>query len=310
MKRIRMPSLLLALLAVTGSPGMAQRRAYAPYAGRWDLTITARGETYPSWMEVSDRGGEVTVIVVGRAGTLHGSDNIGLEAVPVTTSPGLNTSAVQLGDQTVASQLAFTTLESFGKSEKIPVRWSIESAGNKITGTQARGDGVEGKISGERAPALKRKNPQKWTDPEPLFSGSEMTSSRKFDDFKLHVEFNCPQGGAGGILLRGRYELVVAYPAVVSAERTSGIGALYGFLAPEAAVAATPGAWESFDVTLVGRTVTVLRNNVVIIDNKQIPGITGGALDSHEAEPGPIYLQSAGADGMQYRNVTISVPAR
>src|SRR5258708_30100315 len=100
------------------APAPAQRRAYAPYAGRWDLTVTAGGQTYPSWIEVSDRDGVVTVVVVGREGGLHGSDNVRLEAVPVSTTPGLNGSAVQMGDQTVASQLAFTTLEAFDAADK------------------------------------------------------------------------------------------------------------------------------------------------------------------------------------------------
>lgn len=277
-----------ALIALASAPSLAQRRAYAPYAGRWDLTITAGGETYPSWIEVSDKDGVVTVLVVGRVGGLHGSDNVRIEAVPVTTTPGLNGSAVQLGDQTVASQLAFTTLEAFDASDKkIPVRWTIESAGSKITGTQKRGDGVEGTIAGEHAPALKRKAPAKWSAPEPL------SSSGKYDDFKLHVEFNCPKGASGGILLRGRYELRLEYPEAADTAPTHRMGALYGFLAPDIAAPAAPGTWETLDVTLVGRMLTVERDGVVTIDNKQIPGITGGALDAHEAQPGPIVLRAA-----------------
>ncbi len=264
----------------------------------------AGGQNYPSWIEVSDRDGVVTVVVVGREGSLHGSDNVRLEAVPVTTTPGLNGSAVQLGDQTVASRLAFTTLESFDASDKkIPVRWTIESAGNKITGTQKRGDGVEGTITGERAPLLKRKAPAKWSAPEPL-------SPAKFDDFKLHVEFNCPKGASGGIFLRGRYELHLEYPEVADDVGTHQMGALYGFLAPDVPSPAAPGTWETFDVTLVGRTLTVERNGVLTIDNKQIPGITGGALDAHEGQPGPIFLVTGKAGGVQFRNVTLSAPAR
>jgi hypothetical protein len=292
-------------MAMASAPSMAQRRAYAPYAGRWDLTITAGGETYPSWIEVSDKDGVVTVVVVGRVSGLHGSDNVRIEAVPVTTTPGLNGSAVQLGDQTVASQLAFTTLEAFDASDKkVPVRWTIESAGNKITGTQKRGDGVEGTITGEGAPVLKRKAPAKWGPPEPL------SSSSKFDAFKLHVEFKCPKGAGGGIFLRGRYELHREYPEVADNVGTHRMGALYGFLAPDVTTPAAPGTRETFDVTLVGRTLTVERNGVVTIDNKQIPGITGGALDALEAQPGPIALSGGKANGVQFRNVTISTPAR
>jgi hypothetical protein len=61
-------------------------------------------------------------------------------------------------------------------------------------------------------------------------------------------------------------------------------------------------------VTLIGRNVTVVRDRVLIIDNAEIPGITGGALDSHEGEPGSLYLQGDHAGGLKYRNITISVP--
>ena len=75
-------------------------------------------------------------------------------------------------------------------------------------------------------------------------------------------------------------------------------------------VAPQPGQWESFDVTLVGRTVTVVRNGQVTIDRQEIPGITGGAIDSREGEPGPLYLQGDHTGGMKYRNITISAPER
>jgi len=51
-------------------------------------------------------------------------------------------------------------------------------------------------------------------------------------------------------------------------------------LAPE--LSRRPGEWQSLDITLVGRWITVVQNGQTIIDHKQIPGITGGALDSHE----------------------------
>jgi hypothetical protein len=43
-------------------------------------------------------------------------------------------------------------------------------------------------------------------------------------------------------------------------------------------------------------------------ENREVQGITGGALDSHEGEPGPIFLQGDHDGGMAYRNITISLP--
>ena len=48
------------------------------------------------------------------------------------------------------------------------------------------------------------------------------------------------------------------------------------------------------------------RNGVVTIDSKQIPGITGGALDAHEAQPGPILLTTGKPNGVQFRIVAVS----
>ena len=61
-------------------------------------------------------------------------------------------------------------------------------------------------------------------------------------------------------------------------------------------------------MTLVGRRVTVVLNGKRIISEQEIPGPTGGALDSKEGAPGPIMLQ--GDHGpVEYRNLTIT-PAR
>jgi len=73
-------------------------------------------------------------------------------------------------------------------------------------------------------------------------------------------------------------------------------------------MAKNPGEWQSYDITLIGRLVTIVFNGKTVICNQEIPGITGGALDSHEGEPGPIYLQ--GDHGpIEYRNIILT-PAK
>jgi hypothetical protein len=49
-------------------------------------------------------------------------------------------------------------------------------------------------------------------------------------------------------------------------------------------------------------------NGTTLVENQEIPGITGGALDSHEGEPGPIYFQGDHTGGIRYRNIRISTP--
>jgi len=69
-----------------------------------------------------------------------------------------------------------------------------------------------------------------------------------------------------------------------------------------------PDGWDTFDVTLVGRTVTTVRNGVTTIDQKGIEGTTGGALNCKEGEPGPSYIQGNHTGNVRFRNITVSVP--
>ena len=285
------------------------------FAGRWDLTIVTPKDTYPSWMEFTETNGKIEVRVVGRVASVHPAKDVKLDG----------------------GHLAFTTSESFGG--QIPVTWDITAAGGKLTGIQKRSDGVTGQLTGVPAPALKRTTPATWNKPEQLFdakdlngwepddaannhwaaqngelvnqaAGANIRTTRKFDDFKLHIEYNCPQDGNSGVYQRGRYEVQVEYEKPVIDDQFHGMGSIYGFLAPAVELPRQPGQWESYDVTLVGRTVTVVRDGKTTIDHREIPGITGGAIDSHEGEPGPLYIQGDHTGGMKYRNISISVPRR
>ncbi len=82
------------------------------------------------------------------------------------------------------------------------------------------------------------------------------------------------------------------------------MGGIYGFIAPESVVR-RPGEWRSFDITLMGRTVSVSVDGKLVVRNREIPGITGGALNSNEGEPGPIYLQGDHG-GLQFRHIEIT----
>lgn len=280
----------------------------SPFAGRWDLTIHNAAGSYPSWMQFADEGGAPVVRIVGRAGSVHPARDVKVEGTHLTFQDGL---------------------AKDGAAE-----WLITVRNHKLSGQTP-----SGKLTGVPAPALDRATPRAWSKPEPLFDGRDLTgwqpdnpatnhwivqngelqntqaganirTTHKFDDFKLHVEYNCPQGGNSGVYLRGRYEVQVEYEPPAKNDIFHGMGSIYGFIPPATEVQKRPGEWESYDVTLVGRTVTVVRDGVLIIHDAEIPGITGGALDSHEGEPGPIYLQGDHAGGLKFRNITISVPQR
>lgn len=222
----------------------------------------------------------------------------------------------------------------------LPPQWEREPndltfegrvSGDSLIGTMTRADGGTQSWSARRAPTLRRPAAPKWGAPITLFNGKDLTgwkpiqgenqwkvehgtlrnatgganlsTVRTFDDFRLHVEFRYPTGGNSGVYLRGRYEVQVA-DTPGSEPGIDMLGAIYGFLLPNANAARAPDAWQSYDITLVGRTVTVVANGKTIICEAEIPGITGGALDSNEGAPGPIFLQ--GDHGpVEYRNITI-----
>jgi hypothetical protein len=138
-------------------------------------------------------------------------------------------------------------------------------------------------------------------------SGSNLITDQTFTDFKLHVEFRYPKGSNSGVYLRGRYEVQIENDENPEPPNDV-IGSIYGFIAPSEPVARAPDEWQSYDITLVGRMVTVVANGKTIICNREIPGITGGALDSKEGEPGPIYFQGDHRP-IDYRNIIIT-PAR
>jgi hypothetical protein len=138
--------------------------------------------------------------------------------------------------------------------------------------------------------------------------GPELITDAKFGDFKLHIEFNCAPASNSGVYLRGRYELQIEDDPEPEGP-TMRTGGIYGFLAATPEQPRTPGKWQTYDITLIGRMVTVVQNGQTIIDQQEIPGITGGALDSHEGLHGPIYLQGSEAGHVAFRNITIT-PAK
>jgi hypothetical protein len=118
----------------------------------------------------------------------------------------------------------------------------------------------------------------------------DIITEQTFTDFRLRLEFNIVPGSNSGIYLRGRYEMQIQDDAGKAIDSLR-MGGIYGFLKPAANASGKPGEWQTCDITLLGRRVTVILNGHSIIANEEIPGITGGALDSNEGEPGPLMLQ-------------------
>jgi hypothetical protein len=297
------------LAAVAAS---AEGKPAAPVIGRWDLTVQGAEGDYPSWLEVR-RSGRATLVgsFVGQFGSARPVSRVEFDKGRVRFS--------------------------------VPPQWEDRKDDLTFEGT-LDGDTIHGHTTDDkgrrvawtarRAPALKRAQPPKWGEPVELFNGKDLAgwkarhagvkngwavkdgllvnaapgndllTEKKFTDFRLRAEFRYPKGSNSGVYLRGRYEVQIEDDFGQEPD-SEHIGGVYGFLTPSVNAARRPGEWQTLDVTLVGRTVTVLLNGERVIDRQAIPGITGGALDSDEGAPGPILLQ--GDHGpIDFRKVTLT----
>ena len=317
MRQISFLPILLFVLA-------ASVYAQGGFAGRWDMTVTPQsGDPYPQWMEITQKDGKLEGRFQPRGGAWRP-----LVGVKVDGAQLIVTLAAPQNGPATTWELAHITANGY-----------------RLEGVEKRGEAAGARIVAVRAPELKRPMPNAWTDSVPIFNGKDLTgwepignvenskwvarggelvndnpvvagqhgsgaanlkTTQKWQDFKVHFEVNCPEHGNSGFYLRGRYEIQIGTEGgqIPSHE----MGAVYSHFAPAGNIGNKLGEWTSFDVTFVGRYLTVFRDGVKIHDNVEIPGPTGGALDSDESEPGPFFLQGDHQGVVRYRNITIQVP--
>jgi len=302
--------LLFAAIAAHANPQHKMLTAdSAILEGRWDITMTMNGKEYPSWLEVELSG--VKTLVGRYVGT-------GGSARPI--------SKVFFS----GGKMHFAIPPQWDRSDNDMV-FDATLQGDSLTGTMIAVDGKSYDWVGRRAPLLRRTKEPVWGSPIKLFngkdskgwhtlganqwiaeagilrsphSGSNLITDEVFTDFKLHIEFRYPKESNSGVYLRGRYEVQIEDDKGL-APTSHHLGGVYGFLPPSDMMAKEAGEWQTYDITLVGRMVTVIVNGKKVICNQEIPGITGGALNSREGEPGPLYIQ--GDHGpVDFRNIVIT----
>jgi 3-keto-disaccharide hydrolase len=314
--KIFAPSMMLCALLVATKITQANDRHIsfdtASIIGRWDITMHMADKEVPSWLEVQ-RSGLHTLVghFVGGGG----------------------------GARPISKVNFFDGKISFS----IPPQWEVGNdlsfeatlQGDSLVGTIVLPNGKSYNCSATRAPSLRRESQPSWGKPIHLFNGKDLTgwhptgqtnqwkaeggilkseksgsnivTDATFNDFKLHIEFRYPKGSNSGVYLRGRYEVQIEDDNGSEPYRNVFSG-IYGFIAPAEITTKGPGEWNMYDITLVGRFVTIVANGKTVICSQEIPGITGGALNSKEGEPGPIYLQ--GDHGpIEYRNIILT-PAK
>jgi hypothetical protein len=295
-----------------GAPTSTTPVAAESVVGRWDVTIAGSHRPLPSWFEIRPSGnGYLVGQFVGVVGSARPiarvelTDGVMRFAIPPQWEQGT-------GDLSVEGRVQ----------------------GDGLAGTMTFPDGTRRDWTAKRAPSLRRTVPPSWGPPIRLFNGTDLTgwhatgtnqwravngvlqspqsganivTDRSFTDYRLHLEFRYPKGSNSGVYQRGRYEVQIE-DSLSTEPQDDLLGAIYGFIAPSVVAAKKPGEWQTYDITLVGRMITVVANGTTVVCNREIPGITGGALDSNEGEPGPLLLQ--GDHGpIEYRNITLR-PAR
>lgn len=296
---MRATSLLLMLL-----PMAAQ--AQAPAAGRWDLVASSGSSSHPMWLEVT---ADPTL-----GGRLQGGWGHALPLQGVRFD-GKVLSFPMPSEQPVTN----------------PSRFTARINGDALTGEIVTPSGAITHITGSRAPSLARTYTPEWDAPidlladglsgwEPRGGGKsgwsyvggiltntppsvDLLSKQRFVDFRLEIEARLPPKGNSGIYLRGRHEVQVQDDyGKPPCNRCN--GGVYGQLTPTSNPATPAGEWQRYEITFVGRRLTVVLNGVAIIDRQEVPGITGGAIDSNEAAPGPLMLQGDHS-GVEYRHIRI-----
>jgi len=263
--------------------------------GRWDLTVSKDGKELPSWLEIRKSGYST---LVGRFVYAFGS----------------------------ARPISEVRIENDKFRFAIPIQWEEGESDLEFEGWK-KGDGLEGTMrysdgktyswTAVLAPKLPHIKKPVFGKTISLFNGKDMSawhadkdnqwivdngilksekaganliSNEKFMNFKIYAEFKYPKGSNSGLYLRGRYEVQIADNKGMNPSDIL-FGGVYGFLEPNEMAAKDAGEWQSYEITLIGNRVTVIANGITIINDQVIPGITGGAIDSKEGEPGSFLIQ-------------------
>jgi hypothetical protein len=282
------------------------------FVGNWNVKITDATDTFGSGgFQIAKKDAGLTAGIVWRWGSY----------VPAKTA------------EVKGGVLVMTREETKGKPETFEARLEGELLEGKVTYS----DGKVHQFQGRKAPLLLSRKAPVWGEPVTLFDGktlggwklrdtkkkngwavvngelavvdpkdnADLVSERTFQDMKLHVEFNVEPKSNSGVYLRGRYEIqILDNPDAKMALDSHGCGGVYSRIAPKTDASKPSGEWQTYDITMVGRQVTVVLNGQTIVQGV-VDGITGGALSPYEDEPGPLMLQ--GDHGkVRFRNVVVT----
>lgn len=325
--------MLLAVSIAMAAAAPAAAEDAKPFVGNWALTIPGGGA---GWLGVTDSDGVLKASILWGGGSVLPVTTARVEGdtliltrvgpAPKKAGAGKNAKApdIQVIQAKVSGDEMTLTIGRDRGDGKVTGQTSF--AGKRIPPLPAKPDLSKVRF-GEPIKLFNGKNldgwkllnpgaPSGWSvedgvltnDPKqepgkPRKHYGNLRTEREFEDFNLKLETNVPQGGNSGIYLRGIYEVQVADTFGHSLD-SHNMGGIYSRICPTEAAEKPAGQWQTFEITLVDRHVTVILNGKKILDNQPLLGCTGGALWSDEFRPGPIYLQGDHT-GVHYRNIVL-----
>lgn len=277
----------------------AASAADSDYNGRWDLT-TGAARRGAWWVELNGVG---TPNASGKFVSAYNGDMNKIDEISVSNGE----------------------IKWVIKPPKAaPLVYTAKLAGGKLEGAMTR-EGQSGgptKFAGVRAPEINEKDDGTWKKGKPieLFNGKDISgwhalvpgaemkwsvvdgvlknappttdivSDREFWNFDLHVEFRIVEHSNSGIGLRGRYEIQIL-DDYGRPPNTHGAAALYARVAPSVNASKPAGEWQTYDIRLVGRDLTVVHNGKKVLDHVHVDGLTAIANNADEGQPGPFIVQ-------------------
>lgn len=300
-----LPLSLLVAIATSTQPVFAVE---SDFIGRWNLTLLEVDGYASAWLEIkpnisNNKSGQL-VWIFGGAEPL---EDVSIAENVLTFSHPFMGKRLHFTARYAEDSLSGTATDH---SSSI-IRWIGVRAPDLRAPTALRQGTPLAILTGHTLSGWTLRNgslPYCWHTEEGILfndqSCADLKSNIDFWNFHLNLEFRLDDEGGSGVYLRGRYEVQIANDGNGQPSPRS-TGAIFGHIAPILSAGKKPGEWQTLEVTLIGREVTVRLNNHVVIANEQIPGPTGAALDSDEGRSGPIMLQ--GDHGrVSFRNIVIT----
>jgi hypothetical protein len=292
----------LTLLALSG----AAQSDVTPFLGKWNMTGTGTNSAVVYWLEVKQEGGVLKGNFLNRASSPYELPNIKVEngelvfsneakegsPAPPTWRGKIENGRL-VGTTTIARRDPAQPPTVINWVGVRPPTWPAANASGKHTyGTPVTL--FDGKTM-DAWGVQNKQNPVNWAVADGVMSsaekqGNNLVSKQTFKDFKIEAEYAIAAGSNGGIYLRGRYEMQLLEDAGKPVDLHAHM-AIYGRTPPAVNASKAAGEWQNVEITIVGNRVSVVLNGQKLHDNAVIEGITGGALDANETEPGPIMLQ-------------------